>query len=85
MINSHFGDEHVIDTILQQVAFLDTQLQAVPIPAPLPPKSTAMPPAVAVSRHSPRQPEIPRSSDTGKWRLLGGKSMRQLAQLKLPL
>jgi cytidylate kinase len=30
MINSHFGDEHVIDTILQQVAFLDTQLQAAP-------------------------------------------------------
>jgi cytidylate kinase len=30
MINSHFGDEHVIDTILQQVAFLDTQLQSTP-------------------------------------------------------
>jgi cytidylate kinase len=30
MINSHLGDEHVIDTILQQVAFLDTQLQAAP-------------------------------------------------------
>lgn len=30
MINSHFGDEHVIDTILQQVAFLDTHMQPAP-------------------------------------------------------
>jgi cytidylate kinase len=28
MINSHFGDEHVIETILHHVAFLDTRMQS---------------------------------------------------------